>query len=89
MFTNHDRSRVGLVPAALVIVAVLACPAGASCPADVDSNGEVGVPDLLTVLQDWGYGSGTSDFTGPDQVADGLVNAYDLLGVLNSWGSCP
>ena len=77
---------------AAVVVALLAVPAfpfEETCPADLDADGEVGITDLLTVLAEWGVGSGTSDFTGAEGVADGVVDFHDFLGVLATWGPCP
>ncbi len=80
---------VARAAAVLVMFAVPAFSSEASCPADVDTNGEVGVTDFLTVLAEWGLGSGTSDFTGSEHVADGVVDIHDFLGVLAAWGPCP
>ena len=84
------RSRtVAVTAAVMVIFGVAVAAAGPSCPADVDSDGEVGITDLLLVLQEWGQGSGTSDFTGVDHLPDGVVDLHDFLGVLAAWGPCP
>ena len=52
-----DKYGPGRVLAAgVILAAVLAAwgPCGASCPADLDGNGEVGAPDLAAVLAAWG-----------------------------------
>ena len=72
----------------MLVFVVPASSSEASCFADVDSNGVVGIADLLTVIGEWGLGSGTSDFTGPDGVADGVVDISEFLGVLGAWGPC-
>lgn len=65
-----------------------AAPASLGCPGDFDGNGRVDTGDLLLLLSQWGRGSGTSDFWGPDQGPDGMVNIYDLLALLQRWGPC-
>ncbi len=92
MFSDRSprRSRTVAITAAMLLGFVVpVCGVGSSCPADVDWNGEVGITDLLLVLQEWGQGSGTSDFTGIDHISDGVVDMHDFLGVLTAWGSCP
>ena len=55
-------------------------------PADLDGDGEVGVPDLLLLLAQWGPCPPTclGDING-----DGSVNVPDLLTLLANWGACP
>ena len=92
MFMNRCprcSSAVAITAGMMVIFGGVVAAAGPDCPADVDWNGEVGVTDLLIVLQEWGQGSGTSDFTGANNGPDGIVDLYDFLGVLAAWGPCP
>jgi hypothetical protein len=56
-----------------------------ACPADLDGDGEVGVPDLLAVLAAWGPCPGCPE----DLDDDGMVGASDLLAVLSAWAPCP
>ena len=87
---RYSSSSFIVAAAAAVLVFVAAASSSeASCSADVDSNGVVGITDFLRVIGEWGLGSGTSDFTGPDDVADGVVDVFDFLGVLGAWGPCP
>ena len=86
---NPSRPRVVAMGAAVLLAFVVPAVAGGSCPADVDLDGEVGVTDLLLVLQEWGQGSGTSDFAGVGRGPDGIVDIHDFLGVLMAWGPCP
>ena len=62
----------------------LAFTAIPTCSGDVDSNGDVGLSDLIAVLGAWG--------PCPDCVVDfdndGLVGIGDLLVVLAGWGPC-
>jgi len=58
-------------------------PPPACLAADIDSNGVVGVADLLAVIDQWGE-SGSADVNG-----DGTVNVGDLLAIVDAWGPCP
>jgi len=53
------------------------------CPWDLNDDGEVGVSDLLALLEQWG-GAGDADFDGDD-----IVGVSDLLALLGNWGDCP
>jgi hypothetical protein len=53
------------------------------CPADIDRSGDVGAPDLSTLLSAWGTTSTTADLDG-----DGVVGAGDLSTMLAAWGNC-
>ncbi len=55
---------------------------GTVCNEDIDGDGLVGVPDLLTLLAGWGTAA-------PDLDGDGLVAVPDLLILLSAWGACP
>ncbi len=55
------------------------------CPADLDGDRTVAVPDLLALLAAWG----TSPGGPPDFDGDGSVAVPDLLSLLSSWGPCP
>ncbi len=86
---NPGRSCIAAMAAAVLVMFVVPAFASETCLADVDADGEVGIADLLMVLEEWGVGSGTSDFTGADHFADGVVDIQDFLGVLAAWGPCP
>ncbi len=59
------------------------CP-DASCPADLDCNGDVDAADLAKLLSSWGPCVGCpADFEG-----NGVVEAADLAELLANWGSC-
>lgn len=53
------------------------------CPADINSDGSVGGPDLTNLLAAWGSQSGPADLNG-----DGQVNGTDLAALLAAWGPC-
>jgi len=54
------------------------------CPADLNGDGEVGAPDLATLLSSWDFFGGPADLNG-----DGIVGAPDLAALLSAWGACP
>ena len=55
------------------------------CPSDLNNDGLVGIADLLTIIDAWGFcGSCPADINN-----DGAVNVTDLLTLINSWGECP
>ena len=58
-----------------------------SCPADLADDGQVGIQDLLKVLESWGVCQPGSACTA-DIDGDGMVGADDLLFVVNGWGVC-
>ena len=58
--------------------------ADASCPSDVDGDGETGFADLIAVLSAWGVCADCPE----DVTGDDVVNLADLLAVLSAWGPC-
>ncbi|MBC8201770.1 MAG: hypothetical protein H8E86_06940 [Planctomycetes bacterium] len=54
------------------------------CPEDINGDGNVGVNDLLAVIDQWGQPGGSADVNG-----DGTVDVSDLLTVVGNWGQCP
>ena len=59
------------------------CPT-AACPADLDCDGQVRVPDLIILLAAWGPNPGhPADIDG-----DGQVRVPDLIILLAGWGPC-
>ena len=59
-------------------------PDECQCSADIDGNNRVDVTDLLTVIADWGCGTGCAG----DINGSGMVDVTDLLTVISSWGDC-
>ena len=63
-------------------------PAPGKCAWDLDGNGSVGVPDLLSLLGSWGpcppKGDCPADFDN-----SGDVGVSDFLELLGNWGPCP
>jgi hypothetical protein len=58
-------------------------------PGDINEDGVVGVPDLLSVINAWGpCGPPTACLSdiAPAENGDGVVGVPDLLMVINNWG---
>jgi hypothetical protein len=55
-----------------------------NCPADVTGDGNVGVSDILMLIESWGPCAGCD----ADVNDDGVVNVTDMLEVVGSWGPC-
>lgn len=66
--------------------AVLAgCDSTAPCPADLNGDGFINLPDLNLVLSNFGQSSAVGDVNG-----DGVVNLSDLNAILSAFGTaCP
>ncbi len=71
----------GVVELFTIAVEVLPPP---PCP-DLNGDGVVSVPDLLTMLAAWGTEPGGP----PDFDGDGIVGRPDLSMLLDAWGPCP
>ena len=57
---------------------------GLPCPWDLDGDGNVGITDLLMLLEDFGSCDGSpADFDG-----DGCVGIVDLLTLIGNFGPC-
>lgn len=54
-----------------------------SCPGDVDGDADVGINDLLAVIDHWGTTEDVTDING-----DGVVDVDDMLVVISEWGPC-
>lgn len=52
-----------------------------ACSADMDEDGEVGILDLLKIIEFWGTSQG-------DLNGDGLTDVLDLLKAIEQWGTC-
>jgi hypothetical protein len=59
--------------------------APASCPTDLDGDGQTGPQEITRLLAAWGTaGAGGEDFSG-----DGVVGPQDITALLSAWGPCP
>jgi plastocyanin len=57
-----------------------------NCASDINGDGQVGVNDLLIVIDQWGE---CDDDCSADLNGDEEVGVNDLLIVLDAWGPCP
>ncbi len=64
------------------ILQIRSIPETATCAADLDFDGIVGVEDLLIVISAWGTPDG-------DLNDDRTTDVEDLLVVISLWGDCP
>ena len=63
---------------------ILDLPRPASCPADLNGDGQVASQDIAVLLSAWGTGAGPADLNG-----DGTVASQDIAVLLSAWGACP
>ena len=80
---NDNSFGAGRVDAMEAVL--LALDMATLCPWDMDDDGSVGVPDLLSLLGQWNTDPGGP----PDFDDDGNVGVKDLLILLGNWGPCP
>ena len=57
-------------------------PYGIGCITDIDTDGSVGVGDVLAVIDAWGTSNEAADIDG-----DGTVSVSDLLMLIDEWGT--
>jgi len=60
----------------VLIIGALPCP-------DIDDDGQVGLAELLQIIDSWGDSASSSDPTG-----DGRFDMQDLMVVFLNWGPC-
>jgi subtilisin family serine protease len=75
----------GMLGAGRLDIAAALALGAATCPADLDDDGFVGVLDLFALLAAWGPAPGHP----ADQDGDGSVAVGDFLSLLAAWGVCP
>ena len=64
-------------------------PDECECLADIDSNGQVDVGDLLAIIGTWGETTPPDDDPAPtDLDSNHVVDVQDLLIVISRWGDC-
>ena len=54
-----------------------------NCEGDIDSDGQVGLSDVLIILSEWGCSDCISDVDG-----NGTTGFDDVISVLAVWGPC-
>ena len=77
MFISRN---ISFLTSLLMSSAVFSMPYGIGCVSDIDSDGIVGVGDVLSVIDAWGTSNEDADCNG-----DGTVSVGDLLMVINEW----
>ncbi len=82
MFVNGRHTNVAGVVEEFTIVGIFATGHTHICDGDLDGDGQVAVPDLLTLLAAWG----TNPCGPPDIDGDGTVADPDLRILLVNWG---
>ncbi len=80
----HYLHKIGALSFALTSSALFGMPYGLGCATDINSDGNVGVGDVLAVIDAWGSSDESADCNG-----DGIVNVEDLLAIVGAWGPCP
>ena len=59
------------------------CNSDVPCVGDVDGDGDVGIGDLLAIVDHWGRSSTQYDID-----ESGTVDGSDLLLIISNWGNC-
>jgi len=101
---TSTQTNIGVVPCVGVSTYLIRCvvtnPCGSVasntvaldlCAADIDCSGGVGVPDLLSIIGQWGQcPRPPAQCAGDVQPIGGnqVVGVPDLLAAINSWGEC-
>ena len=57
-------------------------PYGLGCATDINTDGNVGVGDVLSIIDYWGTSNEAADCNG-----DGIVSIGDLLMLIDEWGT--
>ncbi len=83
-FEASDLGEGSVVEAAIDAFRITTVQCADPGPADLDSDGQIGVTDLLALLAAWGTDPGGP----PDLDGDGIVGVTDLLSLLAGWGPC-
>ncbi len=65
-------------------ISIEECEINCTCAGDIDCDGEVGVLDLLGIINAWHCVSCCSE----DINGDGVVNVADVLELISAWGPC-
>jgi hypothetical protein len=78
----HYLHKIGVLSFALTSSALFGMPYGLGCATDINSDGNVGVGDVLAVIDAWGSSDESADCNG-----DGIVNVGDILILIDEWGT--
>lgn len=77
----HVSLKIGVLISLITSATATAMPYGIGCVTDIDTNGTVGVGDVLTIIDSWGTANAEADCNG-----DGIVGVGDLLMLIDEWG---
>ena len=77
----HLSLKIGVLISLITSATATAMPYGIGCVTDIDTNGTVGVGDVLTIIDSWGTANAEADCNG-----DGIVGVGDLLMLIDEWG---
>jgi hypothetical protein len=79
MLISH---KVSVLTILLANSTLFAMPYGIGCMTDINSDGSVGVGDVLSIIDAWGTTDENADCNG-----DGIVNVGDILMLIDEWGT--
>jgi hypothetical protein len=74
--------KIGVLSCVSISASVFSMPYGLGCATDIDINGNVGVSDVLAIIDSWGTSDAIADCNG-----DGTVGVGDLLMLIDEWGT--
>jgi hypothetical protein len=78
----HFMSKIGVCASVVLSSIAFSMPYGIGCVTDIDTDGNVGVGDVLTLIDAWGTSNEDADING-----DGTVSIGDLLMLIDEWGT--
>lgn len=73
---------IGVLLSLVLGATAFTMPYGIGCATDIDTDGSVGVGDLLSVIDYWGSSNSSADCNN-----DGIVGVNDLLMLINEWAT--
>jgi hypothetical protein len=82
-FIAEDAAPASIVEAGIDNFQLEIVTCGDDCLGDLNSDGEVSVSDLLSIIAAWGTDDENADIDG-----NGIVAVSDLLIAIGNWGTC-
>ena len=82
-FVAEDAAPASIVEAGIDNFQLEIITCGNDCLGDLNSDGEVSVSDLLSIIAAWGTDDENADIDG-----NGIVAVSDLLIAIGNWGTC-
>jgi len=74
--------KLGVSTLFIMTSAAFSMPYGLGCATDINTDGNVGVGDVLSIIDYWGTSNESADCNG-----DGVVSIGDLLMLIDEWGT--